>query len=105
MSGGDTKRKAEPGAYKNPKKARTKGASAMQPAASKADGASGVLLMKGEAADSTGPVNNEKFWKRRIENVPVDEVYVFCSMIAADAYHDAVGLLPQLFHAQKPKGK
>ena len=58
--------------YKNPKKSSTvKGASAMQPAASANDG-SGVKLVKGDAAGV--PVNEEKFWKRKAEDVPVDEV-------------------------------
>lgn len=48
----------------------------MQPAASKADGASGVTLIKGEAAGPNRPVNDEKFWNKRIENVPVDEVCI-----------------------------
>ena len=60
--------------YKNPKKPKTKGASAMQPAASGIDGASGVKLMKGEVTNGEAPVNDEKFWKRRVEDVPVDEV-------------------------------
>lgn len=62
--------------YKNPKKSTTvKGASAMQPAASANDG-SGVKLMKGDVVGNSGvPVNEGKFWKRKAEDVPVDEVY------------------------------
>ena len=47
----------------------------MQPAASANDG-SGVRLMKGDAVVSSGvPVNEKKFWKRKAEDVPVDEVH------------------------------
>ncbi|KAI0825432.1 CBF/Mak21 family-domain-containing protein [Irpex lacteus] len=60
--------------YKNPKKPKPKGASAMQPAASGLDG-EGVKLVKGEAVGMEGTVNEEKFWKRRVEDVPVDEVF------------------------------
>ncbi len=49
----------------------------MQPAASTADGASGVKLMKGEVVDGAGPVNDEKWWRRRVEDVPVDQVKPF----------------------------
>jgi ribosome biogenesis protein MAK21 len=63
--------------YKNPKKstnAKPKGASAMQPAASAPDG-TGVKLMKGEVSGQAGaPVYEEKFWKKRVEDVPVDQV-------------------------------
>ncbi|EGN97244.1 hypothetical protein SERLA73DRAFT_92285 [Serpula lacrymans var. lacrymans S7.3] len=59
--------------YKNPKKPKPKGASAMQPAASAADGI-GVKLTKGEV-DSGILVNDEKFWRRKVENIPVDEVF------------------------------
>jgi ribosome biogenesis protein MAK21 len=65
--------------YKNPKKStntKPKGASAMQPAASGNDG-TGVKLLKGEVLGGTlGPVNEEKFWKRRVEDIPVDQVYL-----------------------------
>ena len=45
----------------------------MQPAASGVDG-TGVKLMKGEVMHGEGPVNEEKWWKRRVEDIPVDEV-------------------------------
>lgn len=46
----------------------------MQPAASASDG-TGVKLMKGEAAGGAGaPVNEDKFWKRRLEDIPADQV-------------------------------
>ena len=60
--------------YKNAKKPKPKGASAMQPAAAAADGAGGVKLLKGEVDDGVGPVNDEKWWKRKVEDVPVDQV-------------------------------
>lgn len=66
--------------YKNPKKPKSKGASAMQPAATGVDG-TGVKLMKGEVAHGGIPVNEEKWWKRRVEDIPVDEVrlpFVVC---------------------------
>ncbi|EIW77769.1 CBF-domain-containing protein [Coniophora puteana RWD-64-598 SS2] len=59
--------------YKNPKKVKPKGASFMQPAASANDKIS-VKLVKGEV-DSGPMVNDDKFWRRKIENVPVDEVF------------------------------
>lgn len=65
--------------YKNPKKpsnAKPKGASIMQPAAGASDG-TGVKLMKGEILGGAGvPVNEEKFWRRRVEDIPVDQVYL-----------------------------
>ncbi|KAH8104675.1 CBF-domain-containing protein [Cristinia sonorae] len=61
--------------FKNPKKPKAKGASAMQPAATTADSASGVKLIKGEALGQGGPVNEESWWKRRVEDVPADEVF------------------------------
>ncbi|KAI6024245.1 ribosome biogenesis protein [Pisolithus marmoratus] len=59
--------------YRNPKKPRPKGASAMQPSASAADGVS-VKKTKGEVEDDVLP-NEEKFWKKREEDVRVDEVF------------------------------
>ena len=59
--------------YKNPKRPKPKGASAMQPAASVSEAAGGVKLLKGEVADAAPPVNDEKWWRRRIEDVPVDQ--------------------------------
>jgi len=48
----------------------------MQPAASGLDGV-GVKLMKGEAEDAEGRVNEDVFWRRREEDVPVDQVCLF----------------------------
>ena len=70
--------------YKNPKKqnSKQKGSSAMQPAAGDAVSGGGVRLIKGEVGDgldsSSGggvTVNNEKWWKRRVEDVPIDQVF------------------------------
>lgn len=58
--------------FKNPKKSKSKGASAMQPAVSAADGVA-VKRFKGEVSGGALP-NEEKFWKTRVEDVPVDEV-------------------------------
>ena len=48
----------------------------MQPAASAADAAGGVKLLKGEVADAAPPVYDEKWWRRRIEDVPVDQARI-----------------------------
>ncbi|RPD58303.1 CBF-domain-containing protein [Lentinus tigrinus ALCF2SS1-7] len=62
--------------YKNPKKPKPKGSSAMQPSLDNASSAHGVTLVKGEAAHGSAvPVNDERFWKRRVEDVPVDEAF------------------------------
>ena len=44
----------------------------MQPAASTADG-TGVKRVRGEVSGGVLP-NEDKFWKRKVEDVPVDEV-------------------------------
>lgn len=62
--------------YKNPKKlsnAKSKGASVMQPAASANNGV-GVKLIKGEVLRGAGAPVNEKFWMKKMEDVPVDQV-------------------------------
>lgn len=43
----------------------------MQPSLS----AHGVTLVKGEVAGLGVPVNDEKFWRRRVEDIPVDQVF------------------------------
>ena len=49
----------------------------MQPSASAPDG-TGVKLVKGEAtAGRSAPVNEEAWWKKRAEDVPVDEVFFY----------------------------
>ncbi|KAG1830216.1 ribosome biogenesis protein [Suillus variegatus] len=59
--------------YKNPKKIKTKGSSAMQPAAS-ANDRIGVKLLKGESFGGALP-NDEKFLSRPLQDIPVDEVF------------------------------
>ena len=75
--------------YKNPKKlkggggdeddqrgvlGKTKGGSAMQPAASGYEGG-GVKLRKGEVREVGGVrMNEESFLRKRVEDVPVDQV-------------------------------
>lgn len=44
----------------------------MQPAASAVDGVA-VKRLKGEVSGGALP-NEEKFWKKRVEDIPVDEV-------------------------------
>lgn len=70
--------------YKNPKKqsSKQKGSSAMQPAAGDAISGGGVRLIKGEGGDGFGvgsgggvTVNDEKWWKRRVDDVPIDQVF------------------------------
>ena len=70
--------------YKNPKKqsSKQKGSSAMQPSAGDAISGGGVRLIKGEVGDDLGvrsgggvTVNDEKWWKRRVEDVPIDQVF------------------------------
>lgn len=70
--------------YKNPKKqsSKQKGSSAMQPAAGDAISGGGVRLIKGELGNSFDSVsgggvtvNDEKWWKRRVEDVPTDQVF------------------------------
>jgi ribosome biogenesis protein MAK21 len=63
--------------FKNPKKPKPRGASAMQPAAATANsgGSEGVKLVKGEVADVEGTMNDEKRWLKMKEgDVPVDQV-------------------------------
>ncbi|OAX41808.1 CBF-domain-containing protein [Rhizopogon vinicolor AM-OR11-026] len=59
--------------YKNPKKQKTKGSSAMQPAASINDRI-GVKLLKGDSSGGALP-NDEKFLNRQLKDIPVDEVF------------------------------
>ncbi|KAI8338686.1 CBF/Mak21 family-domain-containing protein [Chlamydoabsidia padenii] len=62
--------------YRNAKKnVTTKGSSIMQPLANRRDG--GVLLTKGAAGmdPNTIPMNSEQFWRKKVEQVPVDEIF------------------------------
>lgn len=58
--------------YKNPKKIKPKGSSAMQPAA--APEGEGVKRVRGEVQE--GPVNEEGWWKRSAGSVPADQVCI-----------------------------
>jgi ribosome biogenesis protein MAK21 len=66
--------------YKNPKKPKPRGNSAMQPAAALGnDTGTTVRLIKGMGAgsqqDSTGRAfKDEAFWRRKVEEVPVNHV-------------------------------
>ena len=45
----------------------------------------GVTLIKGEAAAGLGvPVNDERFWKRRAEDVPVDQRFFHAFFVRKD---------------------
>ncbi|CAO3576567.1 unnamed protein product [Absidia cylindrospora] len=62
--------------YRNAKKnVATKGSSIMQPLANRRDG--GVLLTRGAAGldPSSIPMNSEQFWRKKVEQVPVDEIF------------------------------
>ncbi|EIN04447.1 CBF-domain-containing protein [Punctularia strigosozonata HHB-11173 SS5] len=63
--------------YKNPKKPKLKGDSAMQPAvaATLGGGATGVHLRRGEVTDGLGLMNEEQLLKRRPEDVPEDQLF------------------------------
>ena len=64
--------------YKNPKKPKPRGASAMQPAASKMSGAGGaVRLIRGAISGPGDTMNEESFWKKPAEDIPVDQVRAF----------------------------
>lgn len=61
--------------YKNPKKPKPRGASAMQPAASAQDASGSVRLIRGANSGlDGGTVNEEGFWKQKAKDVPVDQV-------------------------------
>ena len=63
-------------AYRNPKKTiAARGASIMQPAAVARSGAVSVIKGKGSrVAQADGYVNDEKFWNKKVEDVPADQV-------------------------------
>ncbi|KAL1914740.1 uncharacterized protein VTP21DRAFT_7998 [Calcarisporiella thermophila] len=60
--------------YRNPKKPNTKGASIMQPSAG-AHHPGRVTLSRGAPGAAEVPVNSEEFWRQRVEDVPVDQVF------------------------------
>jgi ribosome biogenesis protein MAK21 len=60
--------------YRNPKKtAQPKGASIMQPAA--ITDQSGVVRTRGPRTDESAFVNSEAFWRKKVEDVPVDQMF------------------------------
>ncbi|KAI7884054.1 CBF-domain-containing protein [Lichtheimia hyalospora FSU 10163] len=60
--------------YRNPKKATTtRGKSIMQPLPGRQDG--GILMTRGTQQEHAVPVNSEAFWRKKIEDVPVDEIF------------------------------
>ena len=93
--------------YKNPKKPRTKGPSVMQPAASAADGTA-VKMTKSEVTDEGGlVVNEETWWRRKVEDVPVDQVRgtnpVCCDCRLT--LPSGSGLLPSVLHTKETTGR
>ncbi|KAG8867224.1 hypothetical protein FRC20_006311 [Serendipita sp. 405] len=65
--------------YKNPKKPKPRGPSAMQPAAALGnDGNATVRLIKGISyggLGSKGTVNEEDFWKKKVQDVPANQLF------------------------------
>lgn len=60
--------------YRNPKKTlQPKGASIMQPAAA-SDSTGMIVNKKGARSTDGGYVNSEAFWRKKIEDVPADQV-------------------------------
>lgn len=61
--------------YRNPKKtASAKGASIMQPAAV-SDHTGTVIRMRGPRTGDDAFVNSEAFWRKKVEDVPVDQLF------------------------------
>ncbi|KAG8807220.1 hypothetical protein FRC17_004592 [Serendipita sp. 399] len=65
--------------YKNPKKPKPRGPSAMQPAAALGnDGNSVVRFIKGmtdEGLGSKGTVNEEDFWRKKVQDIPANQLF------------------------------
>ncbi|KAI9271517.1 CBF/Mak21 family-domain-containing protein [Phascolomyces articulosus] len=61
--------------YRNPKKKTgTRGKSIMQPLAGRQDG--GIMMTRGNVDEiNTTLVNSVEFWRKKIEQVPVDEIF------------------------------
>ena len=74
--------------YRNPKKTlQPKGASIMQPAA--ASDASGMIFnKKGARSAENNFVNSESFWRKKITDVPVDQVRSRSFSSLSDLYSD-----------------
>jgi hypothetical protein len=62
--------------YKNPKKPKSRGASAMQPAAWMGGASGAVRMIRGGISGLEDNVNAESFWTKPVEDVPVDQVRV-----------------------------
>ncbi|KAI8139586.1 CBF/Mak21 family-domain-containing protein [Fennellomyces sp. T-0311] len=62
--------------YRNPKKKTTvtRGKSIMQPLAGRQDG--GIMMTRGGTEErGATPVNSVEFWRKQVEQVPVDEIF------------------------------
>lgn len=82
--------------YRNPKKtAAAKGASIMQPAAV-SDHTGTVIRMRGARTGDSAFVNSEAFWRKKVEDVPVDQLFFHKFFSAKLARKEA---------AKKKKGK
>jgi ribosome biogenesis protein MAK21 len=66
--------------YKNPKKPKPRGASAMQPAAAGL-GPGTVRMIRGwrDGLGEDGMVNSEAFWRKEVEDIPASQVSSFIS--------------------------
>lgn len=66
--------------YKNPKKPKPRGASAMQPAAAGEDPGT-VRMIRGwrDGLGEDGMVNSEAFWRKEVEDIPASQVSYFIS--------------------------
>lgn len=61
--------------YKNPKRPKPRGMSAMQPSAAPQDGGTVRLVRgSGQSGNSGVVVNDDEFWKAKAGDVPVDKV-------------------------------
>lgn len=85
--------------YRNPKKnVKPRGGSMMQPLLARRDG--GVTMTRNSNVDEV-PVVSEEFWRKKIEDVPVDEVFQF---LIAVHYMELNGslldILPQILYTK-----
>jgi ribosome biogenesis protein MAK21 len=61
--------------YKNPKKPKPRGASAMQPAAALGnDVGTTVRLIKGINGEGLATVNQDDFWRKKVADIPANQV-------------------------------
>ena len=78
----------------------------MQPAASNIDG-TGVKLMKGDVlGGALAPMNEETFWKKRAEDVPVDQACLLyrCMRLGCRLMSMRLVVLSQILFAEKREG-